>query len=128
LDRVAAQLEHARERLTQIEERLAAARADAEGWKRRYEDSSRQSADYKAAAAHDEKNAERATTAAAQSKDRAEALAAEVRELKERLREAHRVTATAREHLMATETKLDLIEAAIQVLDTRTRDRAATRS
>ena len=30
----------------------------------------------------------------------------------------------AREHLMATEVKLDLIEAAIQVLDARTRETA----
>jgi chromosome segregation ATPase len=128
VERVTAQFQHAAERLTQVEDRLAAARADAEGWKRRYEDSSRQSAEHQAAAARAEKRAERADAEAAHWKERAQILAAEVRELKERLREAQRVTATAREHLMATETKLDLIEAAIQVLDTRTRNRAVSRS
>ena len=67
-------------------------------------------------------------------KRKAEALTSDVRDLKlrlddarGRLEEAQRGATFAREHLMAMETKLDLIEAAIQVLDTRTREAAVTR-
>ena len=44
------------------------------------------------------------------------------------LEEAQRAAINAREYVMATEAKLYLIEAAIQVLGTRTRDSALTRS
>ncbi len=128
MDRMTAQLQHAAERLKQVEDRLVATRADAEGWKRRYEEASRLSAGRAADAAEAEKKAARAEAHASEWKERAQALSSDVRDLKERLRDALRVTATAREHLMATETKLDLIEAALQVLDARTRDRAVTRS
>ena len=73
-------------------------------------------------------HAARATAAADEWKARSETLALKVRELRAALDEANLLTNTARGHLMATETKLDLIEAAIQVLDTRTREAALTRS
>jgi hypothetical protein len=48
----------------------------------------------------------------------------ELHALRERLGHANHVTTIAREHLLATEVKFDLIEAAILVLDTRTRETA----
>ena len=61
----------------------------------------------------------------------AEKLAADAQDLRTRLQnararleEAERSAATAHEHLMAMEVKLDLLEAAAQVLDLRTRDEA----
>ncbi len=48
-------------------------------------------------------------------------LAAEVAEQRARADKGHHAARLAREHLMAIEVKLDLIEAAIGVLDTRTR-------
>ena len=45
----------------------------------------------------------------------------------ERLKASARATALAREHLMAIDTKLDIVEGAINVLDRRTRRPAATR-
>lgn len=42
-------------------------------------------------------------------------------EMRERVERAERAVALSREHLMATETKLDVIEGAISVLDSRTR-------
>ena len=67
-------------------------------------------------------------------KRRGEQLFADAKELKERLhktqgelKEALRAATLTREHLMAMEVKLDLIEAAILVLDLRTRDEAVAR-
>jgi len=57
-----------------------------------------------------------------------EAGAAQVKELHETIERANRSTTTAREQLMATEVKLDLIEAAIHVLDSRTREAAVGHS
>ena len=45
-----------------------------------------------------------------------------------RLDNAHRATDSANEQLMAMEVKLDLVESAIQVLDSRTREQAVSRS
>ena len=59
---------------------------------------------------------------------RAESETQEKLALRARLEEAQRTAANAREYLMATEAKLDLIEAAIQVLDARTRETSLNRS
>lgn len=131
----AGQLAHAtgqaRKAAQQADERQAKARADLESWKQRYEQAAREAAEFRKTAAQAEAAAERAQKeldrARAQGeewKGRADTLAAQVRELKDRLDETRRVTTVARQHLMATETKLDLIEAAIQVLDARTREGA----
>jgi hypothetical protein len=48
--------------------------------------------------------------------------------MRSRLENAHRATDSANEQLMAMEVKLDLIESAIQVLDTRTREQAVSRT
>lgn len=45
----------------------------------------------------------------------------QLKEVRERMERAEKAVALSREHLMATETKLDIVEAAIHVLDTRTR-------
>ena len=131
----AAQLAHvssqARKDAQQADERVKKARTDVESWKQRYEEAARDAAEYRKSAAQAEtaaerlqKELERARTQAQEWQGRADTLTAQVRELKDRLEETRRVATVARQHLMATETKLDLIEAAIQVLDVRTRDRA----
>ena len=70
--------------------------------------------------------AEHAKVRGSEWKARAEALSEEKRDLRARLEEVQRASITAREYLMATEAKLDLIEAALQVLDSRTREAAIT--
>lgn len=139
-------------RVAQLEERLAQARADADNWKRRHTDGADALGGWKQAAAKAEAEAERVRAggdrlaadverAAAdvrreqarteEWKGRAEKLAADAQDLRARLQssrakleEAERAAATAHEHLMAMEVKLDLLEAAAQVLDARTRDQA----
>jgi chromosome segregation ATPase len=134
----AAQVRHATAQAQQAaqksEERLAKLRADAEGWKQRYDEASRAAAEWKKAAAGAEaesarlnRELQRAQGHAEEWKSRADALTTQVRDLKERLDETRRVTTVARQHLMATEVKLDLIEAAVQVLDARTREGALPR-
>jgi len=128
MESVAEELRRASKRLAKAEERLVEVRSDAEGWKRRHHEASARTTEHHAALERAEKRAERAEAQAAEWKERAEALSSQVRDLKEQLRETKGAAASAREYLMATETKLDLIEAAIQVLDARTRDRAVARS
>lgn len=56
-----------------------------------------------------------------QWKARDEKHLAQLQEVRERMERAERAIVFSREHLMATETKLDIIEGAIAVLDARTR-------
>jgi len=128
----AAQAQHSARK---AEQRMTRLRTSAEEWKQRYEEASKVAADWKHAAVDARASVERATgklehvqAHVVEWKARAEALTTQVRELKERLEETRRVTTVARQHLMATEVKLDLIEAAVQVLDARTREAALPRS
>jgi chromosome segregation ATPase len=134
----AAQLAHAqaqaRQAADKAEQRLAKLRADADGWKQRQEEAARSAAELRKTAARADtaaeraaRDLERANARTEEWKGRAETLTAEMRELRQRLEETRRVTTVARQHLMATEVKLDLIEAAIQVLDARTRERSLPR-
>ena len=111
-------------KVREFETRAVDLRADAEAWKRRHEDGARRAAENQEAASRATTRAERAEARADDLQARADALTAEMKEMRARLQDAHRLTSTVREHLMATETKLDLIEAALQVLDTRTREAA----
>ena len=131
VERLSRQAEKSAEKAAQLEQRLATARSDAEGWKRRHDESARSAAELKKAAAQAEARAESARAHVERQqarfddlKTRADALTAQVHQLRDRLQEAQRSANGAREHLMATEMKLDLIEAAIQVLDGRTRREA----
>lgn len=127
LEGVAEELRRETKRLAKAEERASELRTEADNWKRRSEEAAARIAEFQATAERAERRAERAEAQAAEWKGRAGLLADEVRDLKDKLRETKAAANGAREYLMATETKLDLIEAALQVLDARTRDRAVTR-
>ena len=116
-----AENDRAARKVREFETRAVDWKADAEGWKRRHEDGARRAAENQETASRATTRAERAEARADELQARADALAAEMKEMRARLQDAHRLTSSVREHLMATETKLDLIEAALQVLDTRTR-------
>jgi chromosome segregation ATPase len=139
-------------RVAQLEERLAQARADADSWKRRHTETADALTGWKQAAAKGDAETERIRAASdrlaadveraaadvkreqARTEEwraRAEKIAADAQDLRVRLQnsrakldDAERAAATAHEHLMAMEVKLDLLEAAAQVLDLRTRDQA----
>ena len=123
------------EKMKSLEDRMAKLRNDADTWKRRNDDLEAKLTEWKSAAARAEADAQYARTGVEHAKarinewkQRADALTEEKLALRARLEEAQRAALTAREYLMATEMKLDLIEAAIQVLDSRTRESVVNRS
>jgi hypothetical protein len=65
---------------------------------------------------------------AAEWKTRAEQLVVQFRELRQRVSEAERIEGQLRELLMVNEAKLDLVEAAINLLDVRTRGEGVPRA
>jgi chromosome segregation ATPase len=111
-----------------LEDRASRLRADVDNWKRRHEESASAGAESKRAAAAAASRAERAEAEVEGLKARSQALATKLGVLREQLDKAKRESTTAHEHLMAMEVKLDLIEAALQVLDVRTRDATLERA
>lgn len=135
LERAANEARQGSARVKQLEAQLAGLREDSQGWKRKNEEAIAASAEWKKVASRAEAKAERAAADATRAgtktdewRTRAHALATQLKEMAARLKEANRAAGTAREHLMATEVKLDLLEAAIQVLDARTREASVIRS
>lgn len=135
VDRLAEESRRTSDKVKALEDRVAKLRADAETWKQRHDEVSAKLREWKANAAKAEAEAERLRAGAEHAKARgsewkarAEALSEEKRDLRARLEEVQRAAITTREYVMATEAKLDLIEAALQVLDSRTRETAITRS
>lgn len=133
VERATAQARQTAEKAKSLKDRLASMRADLENWKHRYEEKSNAVAEWKHTAARAEASIERAKADTARAevyaeewKTKANALAVQVQELRTRLEEANRTTTASREQLMAMEVKLDLIEAAIHVLDARTREAAVS--
>ena len=123
------------EKVKNLEDRMAKLRADADTWKQRHDDVAAKVNALKEAVVRAEADAkdaragvEHAKARVNEWKGRAEAATEEKLALRARLEEAQRTAINAREYLMATEAKLDLIEAAIQVLDTRTREASLNRS
>lgn len=121
------------EKVQRLEDRIAKLRADAETWKHRSDEIAAKLREWKELAAQAEaeaarmrEGAEHAKARASEWKARAEGLDGEKRDLRARLEEAQSAAAMARDYVMAMETKLDLIEAAVQVLDLRTREPAIT--
>lgn len=125
----AEELRRMSEKVQSLEGRAAKLRADAETWKQRHDEATaklrelRETANRASADAEELRaGAERAKARATGWKARADALTGEKATLRARLDEAQRAATAAREYVMATETKLDLLEAAIRVLDSRTRE------
>ena len=123
------------EKVKSLEDRMAKLRTDADTWKQRHDEVAAKVNELKEAVARAEADAkdaragvEHAKARVNEWKSRAEAATEEKLALRARLEEAQRTAINAREYLMATEAKLDLIEAAIQVLDTRTREASLNRS
>lgn len=133
LQRLAEKSRQMSDKVKSLEDRVAKLRADAETWKGRHEEIAAKLREWKDVAAEAEAEAERmragaehAKARAGEWKARAEALMEEKRNLRARLEEVQQASITARDYLMASEAKLDLIEAALQVLDSRTREAAVT--
>jgi chromosome segregation ATPase len=109
--------EAADRRAGELKEALAGARAEAARWKTKAAELGERLAKLDDAA----ERLPRLERDLQQWKTRDEKHVAQLGEVRERMERAERAVALSREHLMATETKLDIIEAAVNVLDARTR-------
>lgn len=110
---LAERLESADRRVRELKDAVSESREEAQRWKRKAKELTEQ-------LERNEKAAERLKVVEgelARARERIAHLAA----LKEALASAEKTIALSREHLVATESKLDVIEGAITVLDRRTR-------
>lgn len=108
-----ARLEAAESRAGELKDALAAAREEMQRWKKKAGELSQQLEQFEKAA----ERLPRVERDLADAKDRITKL----RDLKHALVRVERNAALSQEHLLATETKLDIIEGALAVLDRRTR-------
>ena len=136
-------------KIVQLERQLELTRADTQNWKSRHGDATEAVAGWKQAMQGAQAEAdqakrgtervradlERAKTElereqprTAKWRHRAEELQTALQEMRARNETLHRAANAANEQLMGMEVKLDLIEAAIQVLDIRTREQAVSSS
>jgi len=100
----------AESRALRLEQQLETSREQSRGWKA------------KADQAHEAlKQVQKTAAETRQKLERAEARAADLQVLQQRLAESERALTVAREQLMAIEVKLDILEGAANVLDARTR-------
>jgi|SRR5688572_24205521 len=131
-DRVADRLRKTESRLTKADAELEQLRADARAWKAKVEQAhARQKAaaeeaasravEFKQATSELQRQVHLKDQAMRKEADRYARRVAGVDALEGRLAAAERELVTARDQLMAVETKLDILEAAANVLDLRTR-------
>jgi len=107
-------IEHLSREVASHRDDAARARTQAESAERRHQE----------ALAQAEATIREARDAATQSKAKADEIVAQFRALRGKLVDAERTEGQLRELLMSNETKLDLVEAAINLLDVRTRREA----
>lgn len=110
-------VEVADQRIAELKRAVAEARDEAARWKTKARELTEEAARSDKAAVRLPK-LERELQ---QWKARDEKHVAQLAEVRERMLRAERAAALSQEHLTATETKLDVIEAALHVLDRRTR-------
>lgn len=113
LRKLTERLEAAERRASELKQALSTSREETQRWKTRAAEVSRQLA-----------SAEKAVTrlrVVERELSESRARVTQLRNLKQTLVRAERTAALSQEHLLATETKLDVIEGALTVLDLRTR-------
>jgi predicted nucleic acid-binding Zn-ribbon protein len=113
----AGQLRAAQLRADELKRAVADSRAEVARWKAKTNELSAKLSDVEHAA----ERLPRVERQLQQWKARDDMHAAKLAEVRDRMRTAEKAAALSQEHLLATETKLDVIEAALGVLDRRTR-------
>ena len=113
----AGQLRAAQQRADELKRAVADSRAEVARWKAKTNELSAKLSDVEHAA----ERLPRVERQLQQWKARDDMHAAKLAEVRDRMRSAEKAAALSQEHLLATETKLDVIEAALGVLDRRTR-------
>jgi predicted nucleic acid-binding Zn-ribbon protein len=113
----AGQVRTAQKRADDLKRSIADSRAEAARWKAKANELSAKLSD----AEHAAERLPKVERQLQQWKERDGAHVAKLAEVRERMRRAERAAALSQEHLIATEAKLDVVEAALGVLDRRTR-------
>ena len=113
----AGQVRTAQQRADELKRAIADSRTEAARWKAKANELTTKLS----AAEHAAERLPKVERQLQQWKARDEMHAAKLAEVRERMRRAERAAALSQEHLIATEAKLDVIEAALGVLDRRTR-------
>lgn len=113
----AGQLRVAQQRADELKRTVADSRTEAARWKAKANELTAKVSD----AEHAAERLPKVERQLQQWKDRDEMHVAKLADVRDRMRRAEKAAALSQEHLLATETKLDVIEAALNVLDRRTR-------
>ena len=113
----AVQVRTAQQRATDLKRAVGESREEAARWKAKANELSAKLSD----AEHAAERLPKVERQLQQWKERDEMHVAKLAEVRERMRRAERAATLSQEHLIATETKLDIVEAALGVLDRRTR-------
>ena len=113
----AGRLRAAQQRADELKRAVADSRADVARWKAKANELSAKLSDAERAA----ERLPRVDRQLQQWKARDDMHAGKLAEVRDRMRRAEKAAALSQEHPLATETKLDVIEAALGVLDRRTR-------
>ncbi len=123
---VSERLRKSESRVETLTRKLEETQTELRAWRTKAEEAQKRAKDVEKEMA---RQAERAQKAEAQIEKRAvrDRKRIDVPTLEARLEQAHRDLAVARDHLMAVEVKLDILEGAAQVLDGRTRTLLAER-
>ncbi|MEW5984315.1 MAG: hypothetical protein AB1806_18335 [Acidobacteriota bacterium] len=111
---VKAEAQSVKSRVEELKAQLAAARTEAQASKSRADEVARELAALQSDLSRSRAQVQELTAKIATWRTKGD-------RIKVKLARAERAVQVANEHLMSTETKLDLVEAAITVLDTRTR-------
>ena len=109
--------EAADQRATELKQAVADGRAEVARWKAKVNELTTRLSE----AEHAAERLPKIERQLQQWKARDEMHVAKLAEIRDRMRQAERAAALSQEHLIATETKLDIIDAALNVLDRRTR-------
>ena len=113
----AGQVRTAQQRADELKRAIADSRTESARWKAKANELTTKLSDAEQAA----ERLPKVERQLQQWKARDEMHAAKLADVRERMRRAERAAALSQEHLIATEAKLDVIEAALGVLDRRTR-------
>lgn len=125
---VVERLRKSESRVESLSKKLEDAQAESRAWRAKVEESQKRIKDMEGELTREAQRFEKAKADIEKQAARDKKKTVDVEALDTRLDEAERDLAVSRDHLMAIETKLDILEGAATVLDGRTRTLLAERS
>ena len=115
------QLRKSEARATKVNETIELTRAEAREWKVKFGEADKRAKEFEREAARQMERVDKIKSDLGAQLETERRRLAEFQAMRTRLADAEREIAVARDHLMAIEVKLDILEGAANVLDNRTR-------